>query len=376
MVELLVALLLFTAIMTAALSFFQKQGRAFTHGNERTTVLQSLRYAMGSMEQHIHTLGVGTVTAQPGLVYADSTAIAFNANYASRVQDDPFAVFYDPYLPEAAVSAVDDTRMFQLPHSTFSYPDTTYWITGTNSPAETIIFYFEPDTDTDRTDDYVLYRQLNDQSAEIITRNILKTPGDPFFEFWGIDPDDADSTLIAAPANLIPAAHTVTTHGAAGDTLPYSYVDLVRGVRVSFTATNGLTDGREQTREISRLIRFPNIDAEELRTCGNSPLLGASFNATAKVDAQGAPYAELDWNRAIDEAGGELDIVRYVLWKKTSSGADWDDPFLSIPPGELTYQYPDTDVVEGQSYWYALAAQDCTPQYSTIESASVVIPVP
>jgi hypothetical protein len=52
------------------------------------------------------------------------------------------------------------------------------------------------------------------------------------------------------------------------------------------------------------------------------------------------------------------------------------DPISSIP-GRLaaTYSYVDNAVVQGQTYVYGIAAQDCTPALSAVvSSAAVTIP--
>ncbi|NNM03901.1 MAG: hypothetical protein HKO65_02265 [Gemmatimonadetes bacterium] len=48
---------------------------------------------------------------------------------------------------------------------------------------------------------------------------------------------------------------------------------------------------------------------------------------------------------------------------------------MSIPAGEEDYVYQDADLVMGETYEYAVAAQDCTPSLSRMASApSVTIP--
>jgi hypothetical protein len=83
----------------------------------------------------------------------------------------------------------------------------------------------------------------------------------------------------------------------------------------------------------------------------------------------------LAWPPAIDEAGGEGDVVRYVLWKRDLGLSDWGDPFLAIPAGAPTYTYEDAAVESGAAYQYALTAQDCTPTLSArVTSPLVAMP--
>jgi hypothetical protein len=150
-------------------------------------------------------------------------------------------------------------------------------------------------------------------------------------------------------------------------------IDSVRAVQVTFIVTNGLTGAAERRRALSRFIRLPNVGLANRQTCGDAPILGSSLTAiwnpvTTAVD--------LTWNAAVDEAGGERDVTRYVLFRRLDSDPVWGDPYLSISPaGTPTYLFPDGSVTSGSTYVYGLAAQDCTPSNSTlVSSAPVTIP--
>ncbi|MDX1676063.1 MAG: prepilin-type N-terminal cleavage/methylation domain-containing protein, partial [Longimicrobiales bacterium] len=138
LVELVVALGIFSVLLATTLSFYRQQGEAFTEGNERMTVMQNLRYGENAVEQNVRTAGIGVPSKQPVVVYAGEDVIAFNADYATNLANDFFAAFYDPWLPNSAVSAVTPSRAFTIPGTTFVYPDSAYFQGSTNSPAETI----------------------------------------------------------------------------------------------------------------------------------------------------------------------------------------------------------------------------------------------
>jgi hypothetical protein len=77
----------------------------------------------------------------------------------------------------------------------------------------------------------------------------------------------------------------------------------------------------------------------------------------------------------VDEASGEKDVIRYVVWRRDPAVLDWGDPYLSIPTGSASYSYLDQDVVSGSTYQYAVAAQDCTPRISSqLTSGAVAVP--
>ncbi|HUE76756.1 MAG TPA: prepilin-type N-terminal cleavage/methylation domain-containing protein [Longimicrobiales bacterium] len=372
LVELMVALGLFTVLMAASLGFYRQQGKAFNEGNQRMTLMQNLRYGVHALEQNLRTAGIGVPAEQPVLVYAGTRTVAFNADYATRDANDFFAVYHEPELPASAASAVEPTRKFTIPGTSFTYPDSAYFAGGGNSPAETITFSFALDTTTARLDDFVLYRQVNDGAPEIIARHLLQTDRE-FLTYYVVEEGSAGSPITEIPTSNLPTAHVVPLHGSPDDFGAVARTDSIRAVRVSYAATNGLEGERERRREITRLIRLPNAGAAQQRTCGSRPLLGIVLGATGISPTESTPgHIELNWNQATDEHSGERDVVRYVIWRRPDGTTDWGDPIVSIPAGASSYSYQDFTPGAGNKFDYALAAQDCTPQYSSLSIAGPV----
>jgi hypothetical protein len=79
---------------------------------------------------------------------------------------------------------------------------------------------------------------------------------------------------------------------------------------------------------------------------------------------------------ATDEASGEKDVARYIIWRRVTGSADWGDPYESIPAGLTSYTYNDMVVDSNTSYQYGLAAQDCTPKLSSLRVSSAITPWP
>lgn len=369
LVELIVALSLFSVLLATTLGFYRQQGKAFTEGNDRMTVMQNLRYGINAVEQNVRTAGIGVPVSQPVIVYAGEDVVAFNADYATNLANDFTAVFYDPRLPGAAVSAVGPDRAFTIPLTGFVYPDSAYFVGSGNSPAETITLYFEPDTTTARSDDHVLYRQVNDQPPDVVARRLIRAD-EPFFTYYRV----ASGGTPVQPLSTaqLPAAHTVPIHGSVADTGAVALVDSIRAVRVSYAATNGLTGSDEATRRITRLIRLPNADVETQPNCGNKPLLGTTLLATGVDGTASTPgYIRLEWARATDEYTGEQDVIRYVVWRRTGS-APWGDPLVSLSSGSSNYAFEDKTALPDTAYTYAVAAQDCTPRYSDMAVSALV----
>jgi hypothetical protein len=175
------------------------------------------------------------------------------------------------------------------------------------------------------------------------------------------------------PDSLVPVHHSARVHGSPADTARSALADSIRAVRVRFRATNGLTGKDEVVVSVDRLIPLPNAGLGMLSTCGSPPILGVGLTAAAVTLGTGEPAVNLSWNPAVDEAGGEGDVVRYVIWRRDSGATSWGDPFRAIPAGAPAYTYQDAAVTSGTAYEYALAAQDCTPTLSSLTSSALVI---
>lgn len=372
LVEVMVALLVGLFVMQTALSFFGSQGRAFSNGTTAMNSLQNGRYAVNSLETDIRTMGAGIVDRQPSLVYAGPDVISFNADYATVDPNDTDAVYVDESVPLDQTQAVRQGGRFVIPMTEVGYPDTSYVRGNTNSPAETLTFFFQPDPLTARADDFVLYRQVNGAAPAVVARNLLQTQGTTFFEYQTIRvPDNGPTRMESAGGG--PLRHTAALHGSPQDTGRLARVDSVRAVRIRFTVTNGETGTRERRRAMERTVRMPNAGMVTRNVCGDAPQ-GTGLGATRVTLANGAPGVQLSWSPSVDEASGESDVLRYILWKRVTP-ATFTDPWVSIPAGLSSYSYVDGAVSSGQTLQYAVAVQDCTPSRSPLSaSANVTIP--
>lgn len=373
--ELIVALTIFLVVITTALAFMAQQNAAFQTAVDRLVALRNLRYALTTLSQDLETLGTNTPELQPSLYYGGDDVVVFSADYATNVADDPFAVFHDPDAPDGQVTA--PTGGFVIPNTGVSFPDTAYEATpGVASTAEVLVFFFRSDSSTARTDDYILFRQINSETPEAIARNLLRNGTEPFFGYERLGDDGTGAqALVEVPDSQRPIHHLAAHHLSAADTGASARADSVRAVVLNLAATNGRTGENEATVALTRLVALPNAGLGTLSTCGAVPLLGVGLSASPTTLTGGEPAVRLTWTQAVDEAGGESDVVRYVLWRRTAGAGSWGDPFLAIPAGPTNYSYDDATVGSGEAYEYALAAQDCTPSLSTLVTAGpVVIP--
>lgn len=374
LVEMMLALLVFSFVMGATLAFLKAQSRSFTLGSERVSMYQNTRYILNEMEKDLRTAGAGTADAQPQMIYAGASVVAFNANYWTNTAGDVYAVYYNPDAPDSAVQALTKAQKFTLPGTSFGYPDTSYLVGGMNSGAETIIFQFALDTTTARTDDYLLYRKVNNGTPEVVARNILQTGVTPFLQYYRqVTPLGAPPSIVLQSAASLPLTHSVKIHLSPADTAPAGLIDSLRAVRVSFTATNGRTGTAERLRTFSRMILLPNAGLANTKSCGDPPQLNVVPTAVAGPTPA---TIKLTWLPGQDENTGEKDIERYVLWRRLSTNPDWGDPIVSVPSGQALYTYMDGGLTSGLQYYYALEAQDCTPSVSAQAVTSISTTAP
>jgi prepilin-type N-terminal cleavage/methylation domain-containing protein len=370
LMEVVVAMVLMGFIVTAALSFVRQQEMAFTMGSGRMSALQNYRFAAELLERNIRTAGTGITPGQPYLVYADSATLVLNANYATNDSTDGFAIYNDPAAANPEVGSLTRPRRFTLPQTSFAYPDSTFRDGGVTSPAETIILYFALDGSTARTDDYALFRQVNDLAPSVVARNLLREGGQPFFRYQEVVSSDTTApTTSWIPASVLPLRHQAAMHLSPADTGSSARIDRLRAVEVNFRSTDGETGPLAQDGAIRRLIRMPNAGQMQLRTCGDPPLFSETVSA---AQTPGEARIDVAWNRSVDEASGEQDVVRYAIYRRESSSPDWGEPFFSVPAGNASYAFSDGAVIPGTSYQYAVAAQDCTPSMSGLRTSSLV----
>lgn len=382
LIEMLVAMVVFSLVMAGALSFLIQQNRGFDRNQTDMGMLQNLRFARDLLEQEIRLAGANVPYQQPAIVYAGTNALAVNADYASNT-DSLFAVYYDPTLPSGQVMALTFANRMTIPTSTMQYPDTDYKdISGNPSPAETITWYFAADTSTADATDYALYRQVNNRPPEVMTRNVFQTTAKNFFKYYKQTTQvTGQATLDSVPTAWMPVRNMVTINGSVGDTGVAARSDSLRVVEVNYTVSNGEQGAKRRTRAITFSVPMPNTTTKKVSTCGAAPITPSGLLLSWVIDSAGGVPVDtvmsVRWNQSTDEAAGEKDVLKYVIWRRLVGATTWGDPITSVPSGFATPSYTDQTATPGApGYQYAVAAQDCTPTLSTQVSGSAPLSPP
>lgn len=379
MIEMLVALVVLGFVMSGAIRFFRAMNVSVAKTSDRMDTMQNVRFAVLTLDRELRVAGAGTVEPQPTLIYISPTVAVFNADLVSLTPNSPTAVNYNPDADPNASNEVDYAHRFTLPATAVTYPDTTYRTTGGQlSPAETVTYYFAPDSTTARNDDFVLMRQVNSSPAAVVARNLLAYSGHAFLEWLRTDTLGnlvQVSAAAAAPYPALPWRHDAPVHGSLADTTTRgAYIDSIRAVRIYLNATNGKTGADELTRSLTYTVRIPNAGLTKQRSCGDQPIFGRAVTATF-VGTAAAPVVRLTWTPGVDESGGERDIERYVIYRRSGSVGAFDDALQSVPAGQASYSYDDAAVLNDSTYVYGVTGLDCTPLESSASvAAAITIP--
>lgn len=382
LIELLVVITMLGIITGATFSLFQSQSRSFRGNTQRFDLVQNVRSAIELSERTIRTMGAGVAGEQPVLVYGAETVLAFNADYTERdTVDMRWAAYWNTDTPLEETVVWDASNATAIPNSSpsYTYPAITYRMgNGAISPAETYILWFEGDSDTPRSDDYILWQRLNNGTPEILSRNLLpSSDGRPFFEFMLHRVLPTGDTLFIATGSLLPLIRRpLSAAGSTADSANFTRPDSVRGVRLNFRVTNGESGANERFREVTTIVETPNNGIPMPTVCGRSPLDPPAFTAVETIPGSGS--ITLDWTRSPDQDAGEVDVRQYVVWRRLAAAPLFAEPLLVVrsEPNKATYTSDVLDNVIGSTYIFGIAAQDCTPNFSTIRTATVTVTVP
>ncbi|MBL0169450.1 MAG: prepilin-type N-terminal cleavage/methylation domain-containing protein [Gemmatimonadaceae bacterium] len=381
--ELMIAMALFSIVLTAAVGFLVAQSKGFRVLADRSAGIQNGRFGRDILRQEIRTAGTNVTEEQPTIVYASPTVFAFNSDLTTNRADSirlTGAVYVDPFASDAEVTALTTSNGITIPGSGFAYPLQSYsQTTGVfiNSDAELITFRFALDTVAGSEGTYALYRQVNDRPAEVVASGLRQSQSKPFFKYW-YDPAKFGATnpnIDSVPANWLPLSKNVAKRGVAPDTgtATSMRIDALRAVEVVYEAT----PPRGTTRDVVRyMIPLPNVaNARQSRACGRVPLAPPAPTLQWRADSNAVMVT---WARGTDDGTGEQDAIRYVLWRKLSSVTTWGTPITTLgvaPTGSYAYKDASVQKGSGKIYSYALALQDCTPNLSTLStSGSVTVP--
>ena len=370
MIEMVLSITILLAVFAMAVPLFRSQLRAMGSHAGRLDAQQNVRFAVSTIERELRVAGAGVPDQQPIIVQADPYAVTFNADLATRdtaSEGGAFgAVYYDPDLPAGATMSLTPASAVVLPRSTVTYPTTTYYRGGPQSAAETISFWVAPDSSAGSSGRYALYRRVNALPVDTVARGIVLDPNTPPFTYLM---SDSTGALATVPTASLAAFH-VAVHNSPADTGRSAITDAIRLVRVHLLGTFVERNGTSSTRAADAVIRLSNAGLLNHATCGDAPVFGSTVTAT--FDGSGTRQVILAWSHAVDDGAGERDVERYVIYRRAAAATLFGEPIASVPAGQTSYQFSDTQIASGDQLVYAVAAADCGGQFSPLATTSAV----
>ena len=373
LVEMLIGMTMTAAVMGAGFSLFRSQSRVFDTNQQRYDMMQNSRSTLEEAQRVIRTMGAGVPNGQPVLVYGDANVLAFNTDYIEQdTVDTRWAAYFNAEAPTVETISWDVSAASTIPTTSYTYPTANFLLgSGDPSPAETYSFYFQPDASTARTDDYLLWQQVNGGTPQIVARNILAHPsGKPFFQYLQRQQTATGDTLIFEPTSNLPLKRTVVTSSTV-DTAGATRPDSIRAVRLNLRFTNGQTGAAERFRDVQTTIQVPNNGIPLPTVCGRNPLAPPAF--TVVDTALGSGKLWLTWTKSTDQDAGEQDVLQYIVYRKLQGATSWADPLVIVRrvANQASYTLMIAGNTPGTPYTFGVSAQDCTPNESTITTLNV-----
>jgi prepilin-type N-terminal cleavage/methylation domain-containing protein len=365
LVEVMVSLVMMLIVFGAAVPFFNNQIKTLAAHSGRFDAQQNATLGANMVDQELRAAGLNVAANQPTIVQAATDAITFNGDLVSRTTGDVFAIYNDTDVAPGAAGVWTVDKALTLPNSAITYPLKTYQDGPVNSRAETISYYLTADTYSNKTDERMLMRRVNDGAARLVARGIKLTTGKPFFRYFTAAPTGGYTEITTG----LPLVHTIADHAAASDTgsVASARTDAIRLVRLEFTGIFRGSKGDSTERTVRRTVKIWNAGMQRRSVCGGNP----SAPANAYIPANNPSIDEgvdVDWTPSSDQTGGTKDVERYLLFRRLRDTipAVFGEPIALIPADNNVYTYNDKNVIVNNRYVYGVAAQDCGLEISPI----------
>jgi type II secretory pathway component PulJ len=367
LIEMMIAIVLFVLVFGLAVPFFRYQARSVSASAGRLDALQNARYAQSAIDRDLRISGIGIVQAQPMIVQADGFAVTFNADLATKDINDPMSIYYDVDMDSSGTDAMNISNKVTLPNSAKTYPDSNYMNGVIASPAETIQYWLVRDSSASRTDQYILYRRVNNLPQRLVAKGIIVPAGTNFFQYMK---PNSTGGLDSIKAASLPVFHTAPIHGSPADTGTSALTDSIRVVRMTVTGLYNDPDKGAIMKTVVSSTKLLNAGMSRSTVCGDKPI--------AVTTAVAIPFpfihptkVTISWTKSLDQDAGEKDVGRYMVFKRSTASSDWGNPIADIAASQNTYSLDDTTLPLG-NWVYGIIAQDCSPANSAITPTNPV----
>jgi type II secretory pathway pseudopilin PulG len=361
LIEITMALTVFTILGAATLSFFLRQTSAVTMTAGRMDAQQNVSFALDGIDHDLRVAGVGLGLRQPMVIEAHPYAVTFNADLVTKdTASVTAATYFDPSVADSLASALTPTNAIAYPLSGVIYPDSLYvQASGLVSNAETISYWVTLDSTTARTDDYLLLRRINSGAATVVARGIVFPGGAPAFRYF------IPGATVNSRAEL--TSPTLPLYFKEGDVASDTMLAKLSEVRLQLTAVFKDPRGNDVYRSVKENIPLLNAGLLHVPACGAAPQAPPVISSTAYAvgDSVG-----ISWSASADETGRHT-VRSYSVYRRVGSAGPWGTPVYTAESlGQVSYTWTDYVVPLGQPYQYGVVARDCTPSLSSLSATA------
>jgi len=271
-------------------------------------------------------------------------------------------------MDSSGTDAMNNLNKVVLPNSAVSYPDSNYMNGGITSPAETIQYWLVKDSAATRTDQYILYRRVNNLPQRLVAKGIIVPAGTNFFQYMK---PNAAGGLDSIKAAKLPIFHSAPIHGSPADTGSSALTDSIRVVRMTVTGLYNDPDKGAIMKTVVSSTKLLNAGMSRSSVCGDLPIAVTTATATRWPFFGTPTKVKIAWNSSLDQDAGEKDVGRYMVFKKKVGSSDWGNPIADIAASQANYSLDDTSLSSG-NWVYGIIAQDCSPSNSAVTSTGPV----
>lgn len=350
LVEILVAMTLTLAVFAITLPFVRAQTRALGSNAGRLDADQIARYAQRQVDRDLRLAAGDGV--QPTVVYAGPMGIAFNANLIARDTLDVNAFEVQAGADSSLSEAWRVADAATIPLTARTYPTQDYLgVDGNPSRVETIAYFLHPDTVSDRSDVYVLYRRVNARDSTAVVRGIHVPTDSAFFSYYRMVSD----TLAQVPAASLPLYWDST---------------LTSGLRAVGIRSAGFFRNAVDGEDVIRTVRWRTVFANAPATvadCGAAPSAPSGVGHSKQTSTGSASYhVRVTWSRSGDDGTGTDDVTHYVVWIRYNVNPEVWTRVATVPArGVGSYRYDHYQPMQAGSVRYGVSAVDCGGAEST-----------
>ena len=225
------------------------------------------------------------------------------------------------------------------------------------------MYWASVDSTSGKTDEYVLFRRVNNGPISVIARGFQIPAGQSLFSYTRVD---SAARVVAVATSKLPIYWDAVN----------SWSDSIRTVTINlvgiFHGRNIHNDTLTMKRPINSQTALANIGLAQVKSCGDIPL-NPGVPSVVMVQVTGVNHhVTVTWTASADEAGGEKDVERYPLFRRRV-GFPFVDPIAVSGKGGATYTWDDFGLQPGLLFEYGVAAQDCSPANSTIRVSSPIL---